>query len=73
MTLIESFDELFSRLHPYFDRIETFERARALAYAHLITYGRHTISRMICGKNHQEPGRRSRRSFCSLSGSGSPL
>lgn len=54
MTLIESFDELFSRLHPYFDRIETFERARALAYAHLITYGRHTISRMICGKNHQQ-------------------
>jgi hypothetical protein len=54
MTLVESYDELFCRLHPYFSRIETFERARALAYAHLVTYGRHTISRMICGKNHQQ-------------------
>ena len=54
MTLLESYDELFSRLHPHFSRIETFERARALSYAHLVTYGRHTISRMICGKNHQQ-------------------
>lgn len=54
MKLIESYDELFTRLSPYFIRPETFERARALAYSHLITYGRHTIARMICSKNEQQ-------------------
>jgi hypothetical protein len=54
MKLLESYDELFTRLCPYFIRAETFERARALAYSHLITYGRHTIARMICGKNDQQ-------------------
>lgn len=54
MNLIEAYDELLSRFHPHFGRIETYNRARTLAYAHLVTYGRHTISRMICGKNHQQ-------------------
>ncbi len=53
MDLINSFDELFFRFRPYFHRIETYERARALAYSHIITYGRHMISRMICSKNEQ--------------------
>jgi len=54
MKLIESYDELFSRLKPYFCRTDTFNRARELSYAHLVTFGRHTISRMICGKNEQQ-------------------
>ena len=53
MTLVESFDELMWRFRPYFKRIETFERARAFAFSHAITYGRHTVSRMICSKNDQ--------------------
>lgn len=53
MKLLESYDELFFKLRPFFERVETFERARALAYAHLITFGRHTISRIICAQNKQ--------------------
>lgn len=53
MQLIRAFDDLFLHLQPCFKRSETFERAKALAYAHLITYGRHTITRMICSKNKQ--------------------
>jgi len=51
MTLVESFDELVSRFKPYFRRVETFDRARAMAFSHVVTYGRHTVSRMICSKN----------------------
>jgi hypothetical protein len=54
MKLIESYDELFSLFKPHFHRIDTFNRARDLAYAHLVTLGRHTISRLICGKNEQQ-------------------
>jgi hypothetical protein len=53
MKLIQSYDDLFTRFKPYFKRTQTFERARALAFSHLITYGRHTISRIICTKNEQ--------------------
>jgi hypothetical protein len=53
MKLIEQFDELILRCSHHFKRPETFERARALAFSHLITYGRHTISRLICGMNEQ--------------------
>ena len=53
MTLVESFDEMVWRFRPYFKRAETFERARAFAFSHAITYGRHTVSRMICSKNDQ--------------------
>lgn len=53
MKLIESYDELLSRFKPYFSRSDTFNRARDLAFAHVVTYGRHTIARMICSKNEQ--------------------
>ena len=54
MKLLEAYEELFSQIQPYFCRIETFQRARDLSYAHLVTYGRRTISRMICSKNEQQ-------------------
>jgi len=53
MKLINAFDEFFSNLRPYFKQDRTFERARDLAYASLFTYGRHTITRLICSKNEQ--------------------
>ncbi len=53
MKLLQCFDELWSRLAPCFSRSETFQRARELAFAHVVTYGRHTIARMICSKNAQ--------------------
>ena len=53
MTLIEAYDNLFSRFRPYFRRVESYKRARAMAYSHVVTYGRHTITRMICSKNEQ--------------------
>lgn len=54
MNLIECYDELLSRFKPYFRRSDTFNRARGLAFAHVITYGRHTIARMICSKNEHQ-------------------
>lgn len=53
MKLITAFDELFSNLRPHFQQDRTFERAHDLAYASLFTYGRHTITRLICSKNEQ--------------------
>ena len=54
MKLLEAYDELFSRFQPCFSRSDTFNRARDLSYAHLVTFGRHTISRMICSKNEHQ-------------------
>ena len=56
MKLPQAFDELFWLFRPHFQRPQTFARARALAYSHLVTYGRRTISRLICSKNthHQD-------------------
>jgi hypothetical protein len=54
MTLLEAFDELFSKFRPCFKRPETYERAYALAYSHLITFGKHMVTRMICSKNEQQ-------------------
>ncbi len=53
MKMLTAFEELFSNLRPYFRQERTFQRARALAYASLLTYGRHTVSRLICSKNTQ--------------------
>ena len=53
MNLIESFDALFAELRPHFNRPETYERARALAISSLVTYGRHTITRLICSGARQ--------------------
>jgi len=53
MKLLTAFDELFANCRPHFKQERTFQRARALAYASLLTYGRHTISRLICSKNTQ--------------------
>lgn len=53
MNLIESFDALFAKLRPHFNRPETYERARALAISSLVTYGRHTITRLICSRARQ--------------------
>lgn len=54
MKLTHAFDELFSNFRPHFKSQETFERAHALAYCSLVTYGRRTISRLICSKNEQQ-------------------
>jgi len=54
MTLVDAYDNLFSRFQPHFNRVDTYLRARAMAYSHVVTYGRHTIARMICSKNEQQ-------------------
>jgi hypothetical protein len=56
MNMVEAFESLFTTLRPHFYRVETFNRARELAYGHIITYGRRNISRIICSKNqhHQD-------------------
>jgi len=54
MKLIRAFDELFTNFSPHFKSAVTFQRARALAYSHLVTYGRHTLTRLICSKNEQQ-------------------
>lgn len=54
MKLVNEFDTLFNRFEPYFHQNRSFERARELAFAHLATLGRHTISRIICAKNDQQ-------------------
>jgi len=54
MKLLKAFDELNANFRPYFCQERTFLRARALAYAYLLTYGRHTITRLICSKNEQD-------------------
>jgi hypothetical protein len=51
LKLIKAFDELLSNWRPYFKQERTFQRARDLAYASLFTYGRHTITRLICNTN----------------------
>lgn len=54
MKLVNEFDTLFNRFEPYFHQNRSFQRARELAFAHLVTLGRHTISRIICAKNDQQ-------------------
>lgn len=54
MNLIESFSALFADFRPHFKRPETYERAHALAISSLVTYGRHTITRMICARGRQQ-------------------
>ena len=51
MTLTQAFDDLFVRFRCHFKRPETFERARAFAFSYLLSYGRRTISRLICTRN----------------------
>jgi len=51
MKLVRAFDALFQSFRPHFCSSPTFERARALAYAMVVTLGRHTITRLICTKN----------------------
>ena len=53
MTLLTAFEELVQNLRPCFQQERTFERARALAYASVLTFGRHTVTRLICSKNEQ--------------------
>jgi hypothetical protein len=53
MELLQAFDELYSDFRPHFKRTATFERGRALAFSTIVTYGRRTISRLICTKNEQ--------------------
>lgn len=54
MKLVQAFDELFSMWRPHFAQERTFERARALAFSSLVTWGRHTVTRLICSKNEQD-------------------
>jgi hypothetical protein len=51
MKLIQEFNNLFDKLRPYFRQERSFERARAMVYGQLTTYGRRTISRIICSKD----------------------
>ena len=53
MTLLTAFEELVQSLRPCFQQERTFERARALAYASVLTFGRHTVTRLIGSKNEQ--------------------
>jgi hypothetical protein len=53
MNLVNSFDQLLWQLRPCFERYQTFQRARGLAFSSAFTYGRHTITRLICSKNEQ--------------------
>jgi hypothetical protein len=54
MNLTHCFDELLASFEPHFQSQKTFRRARTLAYSSLVTFGRHTISRLICSKNEQQ-------------------
>ena len=54
MRLLSAFDELFSHWRPYFKQERTYQRARSLAYALILTYGRRTVTRLICSKNTQD-------------------
>ncbi len=54
MKLVHEFDSLFNRFSPYFQQNRTFERAKAMAFGQLVTYGRRTISRIICSKDQQD-------------------
>ena len=54
MKLINEFDNLFDNLRPCFRQERSFERARAMAFGQLATYGRRTISRIICCKDDQK-------------------
>lgn len=51
MKLVRAFDALVQSFRPHFRSTSTFARARALAYAMVVTLGRHTITRLICTKN----------------------
>lgn len=51
MTLLDAFEANLLDIQSCFGQERVFKRAHALAYASLFTYGRHTISRMICSKN----------------------
>lgn len=51
MKLIQEFNNLFNSLRPCFHQQRSFDRARAMAFGQLSTFGRHTISRIICSKN----------------------
>jgi len=53
MKLVRAFDALLQSFRPHFCSSPTFARARALAYAMIVTLGRHTITRLICTKNEQ--------------------
>jgi hypothetical protein len=53
MELLNAFDELYADFRPHFKRMATFERGRTLAFSTIVTYGRRTISRLICTKNEQ--------------------
>lgn len=53
MTLIQEFNALLDKLRPGFSQQRSFERARALMFGQVTTYGRRTISRIICSKNEQ--------------------
>jgi len=53
MRLIQDFDAMLGMLRPYFCQQRSFERARAMAFGQVTTYGLRTISRIIFSKNEQ--------------------
>lgn len=54
MNLLDAYEALLERTRSYFQSQSTYERARKLAYAHLMTLGRRTISGLIRSKNEQD-------------------
>ena len=54
MTLVQEFNNLLANLRQHFPQQRSFERARAMAFGHVATYGRHTISRIICSKDEHQ-------------------
>ncbi|RQW06391.1 hypothetical protein EH223_02380 [candidate division KSB1 bacterium] len=53
MKLVHEFDALLGTLRPCFHQQRSFERARAMAFGQVTTYGLRTISRIIFSKNEQ--------------------
>jgi hypothetical protein len=54
MKLVKEFDELFSQFAPCFAQDRSYQRARTMAFGQLVTFGRRTISRIICSQDEQD-------------------
>ena len=68
MKLVTAFDELIGNWQPHFAQQRTFERARGLAFSSVVTFGRHTVSRLICSKNMHDRDWSADYRFCSTRG-----
>lgn len=53
MTLAEAVERLLASRRPHFAQAQTFERGGGRAFSSLVTFGRHTVTRLNWGKNEQ--------------------